>query len=361
VVHLYTVAPLLVTLPEPPSYRGTVHAYRVPLEVASQFGLQEGQVIQATIAKENSTLILAGKDGRFLQLPANTSAYHSSSSWFRVEFSPYGVYLRPQATPAVTPSLPPPPVAATDGFAPVLDRQGFLRSLFIALSSESVRAYAPMMRRLLTLFQEDAEIRSLIKKFLISSDDLSPLLVYRALLSSGVLGTVPSRSDLPSLLRILEDRSRKSIMSGVFDTASDDLHAAANRLDAAHYEAAQARSWGDGWLRFPLLFEDRPPVEVLIRKSRQGTDQSGSWSVDLDVAMQKERVLSLSFELSAGHRVSVIAWIPETEFAKSLRTCVPDLRARLDDFGIGLDSCVIYTSERPSQDPPSDVVVGQVP
>ncbi|MEY3659886.1 MAG: hypothetical protein RLZZ169_711 [Pseudomonadota bacterium] len=358
---MHTVAPLLVTLPEPPSHRSTVAAYRLSLEAASQFGLQEGQVIQATIAKENSALILAGKDGRFLQLPTNASAYHSSSTWFRVEFSPYGVYLRPQALPAAAPRPPSQPVAATDVFAPVLDRQGFLRSLFIALSSEGARTYEPMMRRLLTLFRQDPGIASLIKKFLIASDDLSPLLVYRALLSSGVLGTVPSRPDLPSLLRMLEDRSRKSTMSGVFDTASDELHAAAIRLDAAHYEAVQARNWGDGWFRFPLLFEDRPPVEVLVRKSRQGSGQAGSWSVDLDVAMQKELVLSLSFQLSAGHSVSVVAWIAKTEFAELLRTCVPDLRARLDDFGIGLDSCVIYAGERPRQDPPNNVVVGQVP
>ncbi|MGA0806379.1 MAG: hypothetical protein ACO3PV_07680 [Pseudohongiellaceae bacterium] len=341
------VAPLLVNLAEHPAQRAAMGVTRLSHEAAIELGLQDGQVIEATLNQEKTALLIAGKDGRFLQLPFNGSPYQWASGWFRVEFSPYGVYLKPHAAPALP--VTPPATAARPVEAASLDQASFLRGLSWMLSLDGARAWTPFWQRLVTAMATEPTLQQLASQVLLRSDALAPLQVYQALRSSGLFraSAAAETTDLPKLLAMLVLRKGQDVTSGGADALDELFNSTLARLDAAQHEAALARANGEWCFRFPLLFEDRPPSEVVLRRTRREDGAAGGWRAEVEISTDSGECLALSCVLSGTHSIAVAAWVREPAMAEQMREWIPALRERLGDFGLGLDSCIIHDGPRP--------------
>lgn len=343
-------APLLINVPEHPAARSGVVALRLTVDAALEAGLRDGQVIQGTLTDDFRRLNLVAGDGRFLSLPFNGSAYKSASSWFRVEFSPYGVYLKATApvTSSVDTSVPGAPVPTSPEFS----MSPYLRSLSWLLSLRGPGEYQQVVQRLLAGAGADRQLLDLTREFILRSETLSPLAIFTALRQSGLFGQGKAnlQPDLRRLLGLLASREHREVQNDV-DGADEVLHLLGTRLDAAQLEALHARAAGEFCFRFPLLFEDQVPAEVILKRSR-GQQGNGGWSVDLELSVAHGLRLSFWCLLVDQHSLTVSAWVPDPDFANQMRSWVQVLDERLQEFGMELRHWVIYPHARPANLPP---------
>ncbi len=343
-------APLLINLPEHPAARSGVVVLRLTLDAALDAGLRDGQVIQGTPTEDSRRLKFAADDGRFLSLPFNGSAYKSASSWFQVEFSPYGVYLKATPAPVIgaDPPLPAPPLPTL----PEFDKTRYLHNLSWLLSLRGPGDYQQLVQRLLAAASADRQLLDLAREFVLRSETLSPLAIFTALRHSGLFSQSKTdlQPDLRKLLGLLLRSERKEPYADFEDT-DDLLRLVGTRLDAAQLEALHARTTGDCCYRFPLLFEDQPPVEVVLKRGREAQGEGG-WSLDLELGVAHGIPLSFCCLLSNQHSLSVSAWMPDPGFASQMRSWIPTLGERLQEFGIELRHCVIHPHIRPPAVPP---------
>lgn len=342
-------APLLINVPEHPAARAGIVALRLTVDAALEAGLRDGQVIQGSLTEDSRRLNLVADDGRFLSLPFNGSAYKSASSWFRVEFSPYGVYLKATAPPpgAADPAVPAAPLPALPEFADA----GYLRSLSWLFSLRGTGDYQQLVQRLLVAAASDRQLLDLARELILRSENLSPLSIFTALRQSGLFsqGKASLQPDLRRLLGLLANSEHKELSKDVED-ADEVLRMVGTRMDAAQLEALQARAAGEFCFRFPLLFEDQVPAEVLLKRGR-GQQGAGGWSLDLELSVADGLPLSFSCLLCDQHSLTVSAWVPDPDFANQLRTWVHVLSERLQEFGMELRHWVIYPHARPRSMP----------
>jgi hypothetical protein len=343
-------APLLINVPEHPATRTGGVVLRLTVEAAMDAGLRDGQVIKGTLTEDFRRLSFLTGDGRFLSLPFNGSAYKSASSWFRVEFSPYGVYLK-AAAPAVSST----DISVPEATLPTLPEFGktpYLRSLSWLLSLGGPQEYQQLVQRLLAGAASDRQLFNLARELVLRSETVSPLAIFTALRQSGLFSQSKSnlQPDLRRLLGLLASSENKTVSTD-FDDPDDLLQVLGSRLDAAQLEALHARAAGEFCFRFPLLFEDQVPAEVIFKRSRghQGND---GWSLDLELYVAHGLRLSFCCLLLDQHCLTVSAWVPDPDFANQMRNWVQVLDERLQEFGMELRHWVIYPHTRSANLPP---------
>jgi hypothetical protein len=345
-------APLLINLPEHPAARSGVGVLRLTLDAAREAGMRDGQIIQGTLTEDSRRLNLVAEDGRFLSLPFYGSGYKSASSWYRVEFSPYGVYLKANAPVESGKGTPVPEVPLPALLTiPEPDKILALRSLLWLLALRGPEDYQQLVQRLLSAAASNRQLLDLAREFVLRSETLSPLDIFTALRQSGLFSQSKAglQPDLRKLLSLLL-RSERNQASTDTEDSDVSMRMVGTRLDAAQIEALQARAVGDCCYRFPLRFEDQAPAEVVIKRSREHQGKGG-WNLDLELSVGQGLHLSFCCLLSDQQRLVVSAWMPDPDFADKMRARVPILSERLQELGMELHHCVIHPHARPPAAP----------
>lgn len=349
-------APLLATAPEHPANRVAGPAVSLSEGLARELGLLDGQVVRGAVNAAGDELELQLprlQDWRYQRLPVNGSGYKAASFWFRVEFSPYGVWLRPVKPAGAHPAVP--NAASGDDIETLplqgtgIDRADYLARLGDVLSRRGLYDFARMQQlaRLVPL----PEARQLLQSLQLSVTALTARDIHSALRHCGLFSAAGNEAlpDLRRLLQLLQKHTASRTDPG-HDQDEDVLQAVAQQLDSARMEAVAARSQGEIHYRFHLLFGEQTPVEVRLRRRAAGpADDEESYGVELNLSVDGARSFSLSCLLRAQRHLTLVAWVPDIELAGTLQRQVPVLRQRLLEQGIQLDACNVFDRERPEQ------------
>ncbi len=359
---MQVAAPLLIISPENSVERFSQLNLKLSESVADELGLKNTQVVNGVVSEDGKQIQLRTQDWRFVSLPFNGIAYRSASFWFRVEFTPYGVYLKPQSkeahsrasdskdlakditTAKISKSLPQEEITKPS-VEPYLTS-----SYLVALTNswQSRGAYEmARFQQLLTLSQLPL-VAEAVRGLFVKGKQISPRTVYDYLRMSGLFSskTNNGRIDILKLLDLIKEQPANN--SSNSDIDEDVLRAVVHRISAGQVESLIAKEQGELHYRFIIMLEDQLPAEIVIfrhkEQSRRGRQQLG---VELELNFKDGLPVKFSCLLIGGDSLSLSAWSSDKYFVATLRDGEKTLRASLRDNSIKLENFAIYESPPP--------------
>ena len=349
---------------------------------ARQLGLQDGQVVQASVEEKDGRVRLWLKDFSF-DLPNGWVLKDGDKPFLRVSVNPGGWGLLIQT--------PHEAVAAQAKFN-ITSAQGGDKANLGSLSApgssaglaeEAVGASATTHRlntlvfqppgfaafrqllqmidmrgpQMLQLSGEQSELLARLSGMGLSMGQLQPFGLRKALapyfrslesqLSQRQNVEAEPRSLIRQLLGSLGEEDTGASVNGL----SEELHKALNEIEAAQVQSAIDLNRGELNLRLMLPFSDADPVELHFqRPPRQPGDENPPLSVDIHSQSRLLGEVWLHTLIKAGQQVELTMWALREDVAQQARSHATELVLELGAAGLELQQFQIYNSPRPGSD-----------
>lgn len=358
-------APLLVVPSENSAERFSQLNLKLSVSIADELGLKNTQVVNGLVSEDGKQIQLRTQDWRFFTLPFNGLPYRSASFWFRVEFTPYGVYLRPHAkeassgvsgsknsTQALTASQTSKSSSQLEITKPAVEpyvSSSSLAALASTWQSKGIYEFS-RLQQLLTQSQLPL-VAEALRGLLGKGKKISPRTVYDYLKFSGLfpLKTNEGRADILKMMGLINEQLTNN--NSISDLDKDVLRAVIQRISYSQLETLIAKEQGELHYRFTIMLEDQLPAEIVIFKhkeqNRGGRQQLGA---ELEVSFTDSLPVKFSCLLIGEDSLSLSAWSEDKHFVAILRDGEKSLRASLRDHGIKLENFAIYESLPPVVD-----------
>ena len=349
---------------------------------ARQLGLQDGQVVQASVEEKDGRVRLWLKDFSF-DLPNGWVLKDGDKPFLRVSVNPGGWGLLIQT--------PHEAVAAQAKFN-ITSAQGGDKANLGSLSApgssaglaeEAVGASATTHRlntlvfqppgfaafrqllqmidmrgpQMLQLSGEQSELLARLSGMGLSMGQLQPFGLRKALapyfrslesqLSQRQNVEAEPRSLIRQLLGSLGEEDTGASVNGL----SEELHKALNEIEAAQVQSVIDLNRGELNLRLMLPFSDADPVELHFqRPPRQPGDENPPLSVDIHSQSRLLGEVWLHTLIKAGQQVELTMWALREDVAQQARSHATELVLELGAAGLELQQFQIYNSPRPGSD-----------
>lgn len=330
------------------------HPVRVAEQVARDFGLRDGQVIQGVVEDAGDTLRLV-VNGQALQLPLSESklAAGDARAW-RVTSNGQGTFLS-----AVNPSVN---GASTQGEA--------------ATRTEGATANAPAANMMALLLRSEtapglgaalsspALLRALA---MANAPELSALLgasarpnlsrlsaaeIREGFLNSGLFGealmvrgmAVPERDIKIALRRLMKALPAGAQMLESLGEAVDEIEA--NQLKAVH-----AQAQGEIFWQFTLPFADHNPVRFTFQRAAPTREQPRPpFVVNVYTESPALGEVWLKSSIDAERKVALTMWARRDQIAKAAGAGEKQLARALEKAGLTMTAFQVYNVARPRGD-----------
>ena len=352
-------APLLIVPSENSAERINQLNLKVSDTVADELGLKNTQVVHGAVSEDGKQIQLRTQDWRFLTLPFNGQSYRSASFWFRVEFTPYGIYLRPHSKEVI--SRAPGGKDLSQGITAAQTSKSSLQEELTKplvesnLTSSYVAAHSsPWLSRgayefvrfqqLLTQSQLPL-VAETMRGLLVKSKQISPNTVFEFLRMSGLFSSKSNngRMNILELLDLIKkERANNYSINGVDEDVFETM---SHRINTGQVETVLAREQGELHYRFVIMLEDQLPSEVVIfRHKEEAKGGRQQYGVELELNFKNGLPIKFSCLLVGEDRFSLSAWSCDKHVVALLLENEKALRASLRDHGIQLESFAIYES-----------------
>ena len=365
---MQVAAPLLIVPSENSTERFSQLNLKLSDTVADELGLKNTQVINGLVSEDGKQIQLRTQDWRFLTLPFNGLPYRSASFWFRAEFTPYGVYLRPQSTHSKettssasgSKDLSQGITAAQTSKSSFQDEltkplvEPYITSSYSAAlpsSWQSRGAYElARFQQLLTQSQLPL-VAETMRGLLVKSNQISAHTVYDFLRMSSLFSSKSNngRIDILELLDLI--KKKRTNNDSMNDIDEDVFKAVSHRISTGQVETLIAKEQGELHYRFFIMLEDQLPAEIVIfRHKEQARGGSQQFGVELELNFTDGLPVKFSCLLVGQDSFSLSAWSCDKIFVAKLRENEKTLRASLRDHGIQLEIFAIYESPPPAKE-----------
>jgi len=360
---MQVTAPLLIVASENLAERFNQLNLKLSGSVADELGLKNSQVVNGLVSEDGKQIQLRTQDSRFISLPFNGLPYRSASFWFRVEFTPYGVYLRPRANEAtsepshsknlkqannttlITKSLPQQEEAKT-----VVEPYLSSSSLGVNASTWQFKGLFEFSRLQQLLTQSQLPlVAEAMSGLLCKGKQISPRTVYDYLRMSGLFSikNTDGRVDILKMMDLIKEQLANN--DSISDPDEDVFRAILQRIGNSQLETLVAKEQSEIQYRFTILLEDQLPAEIVIfrhkEQTRGGRQQLGA---ELELNFTDRLPVKFSCLLTGEDSLSLSAWSADKHFVEILRDGEKTLRASLRDHGINLENFAIYESAPPT-------------
>ena len=330
------------------------HPVRVAEQVARDFGLRDGQVIQGVVEDAGDTLRLV-VNGQALQLPLSESklAAGDARAW-RVTSNGQGTFLsavNPSVNGASTLGEAATRAEAATANAPAANMMALLlRSetapgLGAALSSPALlralaMANAPELSALL-----GASARPNLSR-------LSAAEIREGFLNSGLFGEAlmargmaVSERDIKIALR----RLMKALPAGA--QMLESLGEAVDEIEANQLKAVHAQAQGEIFWQFTLPFADHNPVRFTFQRAAPTREQPRPpFVVNVYTESPALGEVWLKSSIDAERKVALTMWARRDQIAKAAGAGEKQLARALEKAGLTMTAFQVYNAARPRGD-----------
>jgi len=356
-------APLLIVPSENSAERFNQLSLKLSESVAEELGLKNTQVVNGLVSEDGKQIRLRTQDWRFFTFQFNGLLYRSASFWFRVEFTPFGVYLRPhekensmgtsrsENLTETTVSTQISKSISQQETAKLL-AEPYLRSSFMAslASTWQTKGLFEFSRFQQLLSQSQlALVADSLPHLLKKGNQISPRMVYDYLKMSGLFQsqTKGVQADILQLISLVKEQLSNNNM--ISDLDEDVLKAVVQRIGNSQLETLIAKDQGDLLYRFIIMLEDQLPAQIVIfRHKEQGSGGRQQLGAELELNFTDGMPVKFSCLLIGKDSLSLTAWSNDKKFVAILRGGEKSLRASLRDHGLKLENFAIYASTPPA-------------
>ena len=326
----------------------------LPLAVpaARELGLQDGDVVKATVQARGGGDMALFLRGRLLELPKPSPWPEGHTLNMRVVASPSGPWslqlLPANGALAVLTTLPALPAAASliSNVANLLFRpvgQPELAKLFQPGNLESLLQTVPR-----------PDLQAQWRGMQLSMAQLTPQ-ALRQFVAAGMgaevwlaRGMTPPVDDPKQLLRRL--------MAAISRDESDEdgskiggIQRAVDDLEASQVQAVQAQNQREMQMRMVLPFYDAEPVEVIFRRAPREGGKTPPLTVNVHSRSQSLGEIWLKTQLHGGERVELNMWAVQADVVQQARSRSAELSQHLVDAGLTMQSFQIVHGRRPAE------------
>ncbi|MGI9133702.1 MAG: hypothetical protein ACR2I0_07135 [Rhodoferax sp.] len=339
---------------------------------ARALGLQDGQVVQATVETRADQLALLIQ-GRLIELPTALNWPLGATLNLRVQANPQGpwqLHLVPDgqgvaprteaatqgATIARTASAAAPESGAFSRLGNLLLREPGLDHALQVLQPGALDALLARLDR--PDLQAQWRSMQLSMQHLGSADIWQSLLAALGAEAQLAQAQRPIKSDLKHLLhQVLSsvrqqadpDAQRHAATLQALQHAIDDLEAAQVRCAQADASAQQIGP-GAATSAFSMLlpFHDANPVQLDIERHPDSAEHPRQWTINLHSQTQDYGELWLKTDLRESHAVDLALWSTQTQVVTLARQQSEALRQHLQAAGLTLGSFQAIEGPRPA-------------
>jgi hypothetical protein len=349
---------------------------------ARQLGLQDGQVVQATVEEKDGRVRLWLKDFSF-DLPNGWVLKDGDKPFLRVLVNPSGWgFLIQNPSEAVAAqakfnitSAQGADKAHPDGVGLGGSTAGLAEEVLspsattnrlntLVFQPPGFAAFRQLLQMIdtrgppmLQLSGEQSALLSRLSGMGLSMGQLQPFGLRKALApyfksmesqlsQRGKVEDEP-RSLIRQLLASLGEEDTGASVNGL----SEDLHKALNEIEAAQVQSALDLHRGELNLRLLLPFTDADPVELHFqRPPRQPGEENPPLSVDIHSQSRLLGEVWLHTLIKAGQQVELTMWAVREDVAQQARSHATELVLELGAAGLELQQFQIYNSPRPGSD-----------
>jgi hypothetical protein len=334
---------------------------RLSTEQGRTLGLRNEQTVRGVVDATGTSITLS-TDYASQSLVLHARGQPFAELFFRSWLTPRGFILKPLANTAAsakdssTTSFPatmpaPPPTTALP------PRAAYLYLMQAPLSALSAFAQPQALRQLITQSVDTQAQHADTDTLWQSRQHLGAASIKSALHSSGVLGSGNAASLVT--LKIMLEQIKKRIEDTQlrqFNIEADDIADAIDYLDSAQLQNVVKQDSQEILYRFPVLFNDSPPAEVIIHQDqhRQAVDTEPPWRFDLNIPIQGKQMLEVSAQLTQQASLNVVIWSQSEPLVRIMEREVVTLARQLSSWDISLAHCQIVLGQRPIATPTGD-------
>jgi len=340
-------------------------AVRLSTEQGRTLGLRTEQTVRGVVDATGTSITLS-TDYASQSLVLHARGQPFAELFFRSWLTPRGFILKPLANAAASAAastkdssttsfaatMPAPP--PTNALPP---RAAYLYLMQAPLSALSAFTQPQALRQLITQSTDTQEQLADTDALWQSRQHLSAASIKSALHSSGVLGAgsaaslVTLKITLEQIKKRIEDTQLRQ-----FNIEADDLADAIDYLDSAQLQGVLKQDSQEVLYRFPVLFNDSPPAEVIIHQDqqRQAVDTDPPWRFDLNIPVQGKEMIEVSAQLTQQASLHVVIWSQSEPLVRLMQREVVTLARQLSPWDISLAHCQIILGQRPIATPTGD-------
>lgn len=338
---------------------GRLSAPLVEAPIARNLGLNDGQIVQATVQARGEQLGLLLR-GRFLDIPPRQDWQAGQNLAFRVEVNPNGsLTLHP--IPLVTPLPIAVAVAVPVELAPkppVLTR---VESLLFRPpgAPEMVSLFRPGVMDSLLVNLPRPDLMVQWKALQLSRADITPDAIRQALFGS--MGTEASifkgkmafaKDPKQLFLSLVTVLSQGELKTESIPDSENHIQHAIDELESAQVHALQSQNQGEMMFSIVLPFKDADPVEISFERQTGSNQQNQLLTVNVHSQSSEFGELWLKTNLHGKTDVELVMWAAREGIAEQARQLSGLLGLELQSAGLVMRSFQAIHGERPSR--PSD-------
>jgi hypothetical protein len=333
---------------------------RLSTEQGRALGLRNEQTVRGVVDASGTSITLS-TDYVSQSLALHARGQPFAELFFRSWLTPQGIILKPLASAVLAKDSKNPSLAtrmsAPDQTNSLPPRAAYLYLMQKPLSTLSAFTHPQALLQLISLSADKHAQLAETDKFWQIRQDLSATSIKNALRSSGVLGSGSATSMVT--LKVMLERIKKSIedtRARQFNIEPDDIADAIDYLESAQLQSVVKQDSQEVLYRFPVLFHDSPPAEVIIHQDqqRQSVDTSQPWRFSISIPVLGNKSLEVSAQLTKEASLNVVIWSKSEELVNKMEREVKTLARQLSAWDIGLAHCQIILGERPDPLPTVD-------
>jgi hypothetical protein len=352
-------------VPRVPPVQWDTRPLWVETRVATQLGLQDGQVVPATVSVQDGRVRLWLRDFSF-GVPNGWNLKDGDKPFLRVSQTPGGWGLLIQSTAPGTPAVSNALVPLADQLrargasalqtsavaAPVTPLE-----VLLAQPAGFSKALTWLQPGLLSVLSSSPEVANVLMRWDALSLNMSSLrsdALKRVVQSQG--RSMENRlskgesveADQKSLLRQLLDLLSNKTDDNVSDKALKELRQTVEEMDRSQAQAAQAQLRGELSLHLVLPFLDADPVSMHIHQDRASDEEpTPPFNVDIHSRSRLLGELWLHTQVTQQQVIDLTMWAQREDVAQLARTRGHLLHDELASAGLNLRTFQVVHSVRP--------------
>jgi len=324
----------LIARPTPIFLEGSA-SIQLTQQAAKDLGLKDGQIVQGVLAARGDLLKLV-LNNKELEWSGSNRFKPGDKLDFRVETNLFGRALIPLAR-----------AARSLASVPTSPR---LLSLMHRPAQPSVLAGLLRPGALEALTAQFGGAEQLRANLMPSMSKLSPLMVKRGLINSGLFGEQNLAAGAPNTGLDLKQLLRSLLRSMPIQSAiSADLERAIDEVESKQLESLQAQQSRELSYSFVLPFMDANAVEIEFYRDAHNSSVVGEeWIINLHTESPSLGELWLKTTLRSAANIEMVMWAPRADVAERARETASELEYELQRFGLALEKFDVLNASRPS-------------